>query len=362
MKLDSPGTAARRRIARTVRLTALATLVAGLSAGGAEAQAASESSVPAIGTTAFVGAGIYEIAVSPSTGIVYAAAIGQGQGNAKIYGLDPETLETVSTIDVSEAPAFGLGLNDRTQTLYTTNTRVGSASAIDLRSGSVRTIETPLDPGAHLREVVVDEEANTIYMSSFGEDGAIWVIDGATNEIVAVVRGVGDGSSGMALDRAANALYVTNLNSNDISVLDLSSRQVVRRFSAGGDRPTNAAFDPATNRLFVANQNSADLTVLDVRTGELLKSIPTGAGALGVTFNSGNGLVYVANRMAGTVTVVDGASLEVVTTLGVGSRPNTIAVNPSTNVAYVTKKPISGGRGGPPVADPNGDTVTRLAP
>lgn len=362
MMSDSPGNATRRGLVRAVRLTALATLFAGLSAGGAEAQAASESSVPSIGTTAYVGAGIYEIVVSQSTGVVYAAAIGQGQGNAKVYALDPETLETVRTIDVSAEPAFGLGLNDRTQTLYTTNTRVGSASAIDLRSGSVRTISTPLDSVAHLREVVVDEVANIIYISSFGDDGAIWVINGTTNEIVDVVKGVGIGSSGMALDRAANVLYVTNLTGNDISVLDLSSRRVVRRFSAGGERPTNAAFDPATNRLFVANQTSADLTVLDTRTGELLKSIPTGAGALGVTFNSGNGLVYVANRMAGTVTVVDGASLEVLTTLGVGSRPNTIAVNPLTNVAYVTKKLVTGARGAPPVADPNGDTVTRLTP
>jgi YVTN family beta-propeller protein len=349
-----------RSLTRTAFL-GLPLLTMTLLSTGVAAQAPAAPAVPAIGSTVFVGAGIYEVAVSPSTGTVYVAAVGQGSGNAKVYVLDPETLATTRTIDVSENAAYGLGLNDRTQKLYTTNTRAGTGSVIDLATGTVTELRTPADSAAHLRQAVVDEEANVVYFSSYADNGAVWVVDGATNEIH-VIQNVGEGSSGLALDKAANRLYVTNLEGNDISVIDLGTRSVVQRFAAGGERPTNAAFDPTRNRLFVANQTSGDVSVLDTRTGEVIKAIPTGAGALGVTYNPVNDKVYVGNRGAGSVTILDAGTLEVVTQLGVGSRPNTIAVNKQTGVAYVTKKAISGGRGAPPIADPNGDTVTLLRP
>lgn len=355
-----PRSTLRRSWRSTLAGVALGGVVA-LSGADLAAQAPA-SARPSVGKTVKVGAGIYELAVSPSTGTVYIASTGGRGGTPEVYALDAESLDTKAVIPVSDA-AYGLVLNDRTQTLYSSNTRDASVSAIDVRNNRVvRDITTPLDTVGHLRELVVDEEANRVYASSYGRSGMIWVIDGATNEVVTVIQDVGNGTSGLALDAPGKRLYATNIQGNDISVIDLETNRVVQRFPTGGEGSINASLDPATNRLFVANQVTGTLTVLDVRSGELLATVPTGEGALGVRFNPGNGLVYVANRRAGTVSVVDAKSYEVIANLETGSHPNTVVVDPGTNVAYVTNKARSAGRGAPPVDDPNGDTVTIIRP
>lgn len=341
------------------------TLLRGLAAAAVLVAAPVAAQAPTVGPSPKVGAGLYEIVVSQSTGTVYVAGVGaRGETNgAKVYALDPTTLQTRAMIDVSAAPAFGLGLNDRTQTLYTSNTRARSASAIDLATGRVvATISTPQDTVAHLREVVVDETRNRVYVSSFGESGKIWVIDGATNRLHAMIENVGNGTTGMALDTANNRMYATNMTSGEIAVVNLETGRVERTFPAGGDRPTNAAYDPRTHRLFVTNQGTANLTVLDVRTGELLRSVPTGAGALGVNYSPVSNRIFVANRGAGTVTVLDGASYQVLASLNTGTHPNTVAIHHASGAAFVSNKARSAGRGQPPVDDPNGDTVTRINP
>src|SRR5690606_4680442 len=185
---------------------------------------------------------------------------------------------------------------------------------------------------------------------------------GAKAEMVEVIDDVGIGVTGLALDKARNRIYATDMTTNQIAVVDLAEKKVIERWTAGGESPINASLDAETNRLFVTNQGSGTLTVFDTETGEIVKTIPTGEGALGVRFDPVSNVVFVANRRAGTVSVVDAESLEVVANLATGTHPNTIAVDPRSGVAYVSNKAKSGGRNAPPVDDPNGDTVTRIVP
>jgi YVTN family beta-propeller protein len=307
--------------------------------------------------------GLYELVASRTTGLLHVAAAGSRGGNeAVILALDPRTLDVKGRLALPQ-PAFGLAVNDSTGTLYTTNTRSGSVSAIDLRTG--RTVATIVHgEDAHVRQVLVDEEANKAYVSVYGyrdKPSAIWVIDGVRNEVAAVFdKGLDEGLTGLALDRTGNRAFATRLKTNDVLEVDLADGAVKRSFASGGEGPVNAAYDAAGNRLFVANQKSGTLTVLDAESGTVVKSIATGAGALGVTLHPGNGTILVANRGAGTVSIVDGTTLVVRNSLATGSHPNTVAVDPATGIAYVTNKARSAGRGQPPVDDPDGDTVCMI--
>lgn len=366
-----------RGIGRAARALAGA-LVLALVPAVSVAQTAAEK--PSTGKTVKVAPGVYEVAVSPTTGTVYVASAGsRNQPGAVVLALDGESLDVKTKIDMGQIAPYGLGINDRTQTLYTTNTRDGSVSAIDLKTGRViATIKSDVDTSAHLREVAVDETANVIYASSYGRDGVIWVIDGQTHTL-SLIQGVGNGSSGLAVDAAGKRLYVTNMSANEVAVIDVATRQVVERYPAGGERPTNAAFDPKTGRLFVANQGTNNVTVLDARSGKLLGAVDTGAGTLDVEVNSATGLGYAANRGAGTVTVFNVNSLAVVASLQTGSAPNTLAVDAKSGLVYVTNKARAGGGGrgrgqaeaqgaaaaappAPPADDPNGDTVAVIRP
>ncbi len=334
---------------------ALAAVTAGLVATG-YAQA------PTIAKSTKVGAGVYEIVAHD--GLVYTASVGsRGTPKPEITVLDGKTLEIKQTYTLTAAP-YGLGINTKTGTLYATDTRDGTVIVVDAKTGrQLGLVKNPADTApAHLREVVVDEANNRIYVSAYGKEGHIWVIDGKTNTFSHQLTNVGVGATGIALDPEAQLLYTANMGGNDVSVVDLAARKVVRTIPAGGERSTNVAFDGKGHRLFVANQGTGDVTVLDAKTGSLIKSVKTGAGALGVTFNPETNRIFVANRGAGTVTVVDGASYAVVAELPSGSHPNTVAIDRTTGQVYVTNKAKSGARGAPPVDDPAGDTVTHIKP
>lgn len=308
------------------------------------------------------GASLYEIVHSEKQNALYVASTRGGNGKAKIYKLDAASLAVKDSIDVSEKALFGLGINEATQTLYGTSTRGGVVVAIDLKTNKIIASIGNDKEESHSREVVVDEATNTIYVSDVG--GGIWVIDGKTNTYKKSIASAGLSITGLALDKAKDRLYAINNKSNKVVSYDLKTNTVIDSFATGSERAINLALDAKTNRLFVASQGSGDVAVLDAESGKLLKTIPTGEGALGITFSTAKNIVYVANRGAGTVTVIDAASYAVVADLKTGSLPNTVVVDKKGN-AYVTNKAQGGGRPKPgetpkPVNDPNGDTVTLI--
>lgn len=310
--------------------------------------------------TAKAGKGLYEIVYSDKGNAVYVAAAGsRGQNNAWIYKLDPKSLSILDSVNVSEAPGYGLGINDKTQTLYTSNTRANSVHAIDLKTGNIKTI-TPEFERSHTRELIIDDKANKVYVSDVGKESRIWVIDGKTNTLERVIENTGASTTGMALDSKAQQIYLTNLGSNEIAVLDLKTDKIVRSFPSGAEGAINLDRCEKTDRLFVANQKSGVVTVLDAKSGELLKTITTGEGALGIRFDPKNGRIFVANRQAGTVTVIDAKNYEIIADIKTGTYPNTVAVDPKTGNAYVTNKAASK-RDDPSFVDENGDTITLIS-
>ena len=325
---------------------------------------------PKLGSSVKVGAGLYEIVHNPATGTVYVAAVGPrgAKDAARIYELDGATLKEKNAIDVSASPLYGLGINTATQTLYGTDTRSGSVSAVDLKTGKV-VASIKHGDGAHVREAIVDEATNTVYVSVVGTRGAessVWVIDGKTNSFSHAIPVPAETLTGIALDAKNNRLFGTAMGAGTVVAIDLPSRKITSTWNAGGEGPTNLVFDAAGNRLFVANQKSGSLTVLDAKSGDLVKAVPTGEGALSVAYNPNTQHVYVANRAAGTVTVVDGKTYNVVSNLKTGTLPQTIAIDRKTNVVYVTNKARGLPRNAPPdakpVDDPMGDTVTIIHP
>lgn len=339
---------------------------------------------PTIQQTARVAKEPYEIVVNPVTDRLYVAAYGvgreqpQGQGIVVIH---PETLEVDHTIAVPEA-AFGLGINTVTQRLYSSNALSGKITVFDLKTGSAIATIQDGDKKAHLRQVVVDEASNTIYVTTVGgftrdpnaspPDSQVWVIDGATNTLAHTINAPVTMATGLALDAGAGRLYVTDMLDQQVAVIDTKSREVVQRFASGGEKTkdggdsTNVDVDPAGGRLFVTHQMSGTLAVLESATGKLIKTIPTGKGALAVKYVGPAKQIYVTNRNAQTTTVIDSESYEVLAQLETGSFPQSLAYDAKRGLVYVTNKPKSLPRNAPadaqPIDDPRGDSVSIIKP
>lgn len=319
--------------------------------------------------------GLYEIVFNPADNDLYVAAVGPRSANqAQIVRLQGQSLAPESSVDVSANPLYGLNLNPRTQVLYGTDTRAGAVTAINARTGEViSTIRNGDEEGAHVRQVVVDETNNKVYVSVVGgeaDDAAkpnlVWVIDGATNKVERAIPVAIGALTGAALDPATNRLYVTGMSSNEVAAIDLATGETVGKWPSHGDSAINVAVDSEGRRLFVANQKSGELTVLNADTGALIHKAATGAGALSVAYNGAVKQIYVANRQAGTVTVLDSDTYEVKANLETGTFPQTIAIDRATNAVYVSNKarglPRNAPAGTPVPVDPTGDVVTLIRP
>lgn len=306
------------------------------------------------------GTGIYEGVINAADGHLYVTGAGsRTQPGGALYKVDLVNLSILDSISLKENPPYGIGINNRTQTVYTTNTRTNSVSAVSLKTGKiVATLKNGAEK-SHTREVLVDEENNLIYITDVGNPGSIWVIDGKTNTFSHLIPNTGNSTTGLTFGASKDVIYVTNMGDNTIGVVDVKTRTLTKSFPSGGESPINIASDG--KRLFVTNQKSGTLTVLDT-DGELIKSIPTGAGAIGVAYDPVKNRIYSANRQTGTTTVLDATSYEVLADLNTGSHPNHVKVDPVSGIAYVLNK-TKGGRpveGEPVMVDTNGDTVTKI--
>lgn len=112
--------------------------------------------------------------------------------------------------------------------------------------------------------------------------------------------------------------------------------QAVVATVAVGTQPARVAVNATTNRIYVTNQNSNNVSVIDGNTNAVLATVPVGSGPVGVDVNPTINRVYVANFGTGanSVSVIDGATNAVIATLPVAAGPPALlAINPVTNPA-----------------------------
>ena len=143
----------------------------------------------------------------------------------------------------------------------------------------------------------------------------------------------GYGWNGSTCVQAHNIVYVTNVNSDTVSVIDGATNAILSTI-ATSHLPRGIAINPTTNRAYVVNQGG-NLDVINTVTNTLVTSITSVARAQGVAINTTTNRIYAGNDSANTVSVIDGATNTLITTISVGSQPNFPVVNATTNKIYI---------------------------
>ncbi len=96
------------------------------------------------------------------------------------------------------------------------------------------------------------------------------------------------------------------------------------------------ALTPNEELAFVANIRSGSVSVINLVKKELVKVIPTGAGAEGVYVHPTRPEVWVTNRAANTISIIDTDSLDIVRTLDSGRVPIRVSITPNGKHALVS--------------------------
>jgi YVTN family beta-propeller protein len=229
-----------------------------------------------------------------------------------------------------EAPtASGAG------TLVVLNKSAATADLVDVATGKV-TRTLPTGDGPH--EGITSPDGRLVVVADYGAREAgntLTVIDTQRGEVLAPID-LGEHTRPHGLAFAGELLLVTCEGKRALVGVDLEQRKVVRTCDTGQEISHMVATAPDGARAFVANIGSGSVTAIDLATWTVVKSVPTGAQAEGISVAPDGREVWVTNRQAGTVTVLDAATLAVLAELECPGFPIRVEHTPDGTLALVS--------------------------
>jgi DNA-binding beta-propeller fold protein YncE len=353
------------------------------------------------------------LAADPAVHTTYAAS-----GPAAVSMIDTKDcnayygagcLATPPTVTVGTNPS-AIAIDRRTQTVYVANfgsqtapgpgtvSVVADRTCNAQRPGGCAATSTLHVPGGNPVRIAVNSVTDTIYVATITDSGPnlVSVFNGATcnagdtsgcNQTPASLQvgdsggSFNDSSMSIAVNKATNTIYVTNLTfppnpqpyiGDTVYVIngatcDANSTtgcgQTPTTVTLGSDalgiaaNPVEVAVDQATNTIYTANlangEGPGTSSVINGATcngtdttgcGQTPATARAGFGADGVAIDQATNQVYVTNIEDTSVTTIDGASCNGTTTGGcehtrtqatVGDYPGAITVDPAVGTAYV---------------------------
>lgn len=206
----------------------------------------------------------------------------------------------------------------------------------------------------------------TIGQSAYGRDdyfvyvtnedsNTVSVISPETNRVVATIP-VGKRPRGIRVSPDGNLIYtalsgspkcpprvpdeecdamVADRSADGIAEIDAASGEVLRVLPSGSD-PEQFDVNWETRRLYVSNEDNDTATILDLDRSEIVITVATGREPEGVRLTPDGSLFYVTGEVDSDVTVIDADSGKQVTRIPVGLRPRDVIFTANGRRAYVS--------------------------
>ena len=223
-----------------------------------------------------------------------------------------------------------------------TTSEVAAPSAMDTIAGAQPQLEVTgsIPAGSSPSGVNVGLLGNKLYITNRDTD-TVTVVDRTTGAVIATIA-VGDAPSAVDATLTISSppfsgtsqwiyqAYVANSGSGTVTVLD--STDSVMATVKVGTNPVAVAQSPEGNRVWVVNAGSDSVTKINTVTNTVTTTIKVGSNPSGIAFDTKN--AYVTNAGSGTVSVINLTSNKVTTISGVGGSPTGVTV--AGGKAYVT--------------------------
>jgi YVTN family beta-propeller protein len=145
-------------------------------------------------------------------------------------------------------------------------------------------------------DVKLSPDGKVLYVANQGRNG-VSLVDPDTMTEIGFLK-TGTGAHGLDVSRDASSLYVSNRMEGTISVIDFATRSVRETWKVGGS-PDMIQVSADGSQLWVSNRFQGSISVIDTHAGTVTATVPTGAGAHGVSlfpqpgrYNVGHNGVY----------------------------------------------------------------------
>ena len=191
---------------------------------------------------------------------------------------DPKTWQLIKSVEIPWPGADHLDFSADGSFFLISTEWSGMVVKVDTRTmevtGTVDVGQLPID-------VRLTPDGTHFFVTNQGRNG-VSVIDAGDLREVAWIP-TGKGAHGLFVSRDTRQMYVSNRLAGTISVIDIATREVTATWNVGSS-PDMMQLSPDGSQLWVSGRYTATVDVIDVTTGKLLKRIPTGGGAHGLTF------------------------------------------------------------------------------
>jgi gliding motility-associated-like protein len=136
--------------------------------------------------------------------------------------------------------------------------------------------------------------------------------------------------------------YIANSQSNTVSVIDTATNEVVATINSGSG-PVGVSASPNGKFVYVTNVGSNTVSVISTASNAVMTTISVGTSPYGISVSPDGSRVYVTNNNRnGTLSVIDAATNIVVATIPIGPDPLGITVSPDGSRVYVANESPTG--------------------
>lgn len=171
---------------------------------------------------------------------------------------------------------------------------------------------------------------------AMGGAGAVWVLDAATDAVLAKVP-VGLHPAHVVLTPDGRFAYVTNGGDNTLSVIDALTQRGVATVAVG-KFPHGIRISPDGKQAYVANLKGGTVSVVDTASQEEVTQIPVGKGPAQVAFTPDGRLAFVSLSEENSVAVIDPVSRKVLRRISVGPVPIQLFATPDSTLLLVANQ------------------------
>jgi YVTN family beta-propeller protein len=261
-----------------------------------------------------VGAGSISVGSKPWAVATDAAAnrlYSANEFDNTISVVDLCTHATIATLPSGTGPN-SISVNHKSGVAFISNFNSNDVTVIQADQ-VIQTIPVGQAPWA----VLADEDANVAYVAN-SRAGGVMILDAAESRPVGVI---GAFKEPRGLARLGRTLYVADAADNVIRAINLDTLEPAGEATVG-QRPQGIALDAAANRLWVTNVDDATVSVIDLVTMAVVETIPVGLSPLQIAVVPqrhrasavADGRAYTTDSFADTITVIDTESLQVIAT------------------------------------------------
>jgi len=148
---------------------------------------------------------------------------------------------------------------------------------------------------------------------------------------------------GRAKELSSSLVYVTNENSDNVSVINRYSGEVVETIMTGkSPRGMAASLTGDRPKIYVANSGANSVSVIDPTTNKVENEIPVRFGTEPVdlavaTIQSGRKLLFISNYQSNSVSIMDLTTYRELENVDVGSGPIAVEADPSAENLRVNR-------------------------